>query len=54
MVHSLVLMDCQGAANKMDVNSIWNGGGMVNLLTLEWREMELVLLLWALLLKIQI
>ena len=38
---SLILMDSLMAANKMNVISMWSGGGMVSLLTSGWREMEM-------------
>ena len=49
-----IITDSQMAANKMNVISMWSGGGMVNLLTSGWREMEMVGLLWALVLIIQL
>ena len=50
MQYSSILMDSQKAAREMNVNSMWSGGTMRSLLTLEWREMEMAGLLWALLL----
>ena len=47
-------MDDQKAANEINVNFILNGEPMKTLLTLEWRVMRLVGLLWVLLLWLEL
>ena len=44
---SSIHMGSQEAANERSVIFMWSGGRMATLLTSEWREMEMVGLLWA-------